>query len=63
MELTKTLERLFPGLALRHTKKRIQLAAAKRVYDAAKGSNYHVQPTDARSADGRDGRGSGCARR
>lgn len=52
MELSKTLERLFPGFMLRHTKKRIQLAAAKRVYDAAKGSNYHVSPTDARSADG-----------
>lgn len=52
MELNKTLERLFPGLMLWHTKKRIQLAAAKRVYDAAQGSNYHVAPTDSRSPDG-----------
>ena len=50
--LTKTLERLFPALMLRHTKNRILLEQAKRVYDAAKKSNYHVMPTDARSADG-----------
>lgn len=52
MELSKTLERLFPALMLRHTKNRILLEAAKRVYDAAKASSYRVSPTDNRSADG-----------
>ena len=50
--LTKTLERLFPALMLRHTKNRILLEQAKRVYDAAQASIYRVSPTDARSADG-----------
>ena len=52
MELGKTLERFFPALMLRHTKNRILLEQAKRVYDAAKSSAYHVMPTDSRSADG-----------
>ena len=44
-------ERAFPSVALWHKRKRIQLEMAARVYDAAKGSSYHVAPTDARSGD------------
>ena len=52
MELNKVFDRLFPGFALRRMKSLIRLEQAKRVYDAAKSSSYHVMPTDSRSADG-----------
>ena len=45
-------ERWFPGLALQLIRARIRLDAAKRVYDAAKASTYHIVPDGrGRSAD------------
>ncbi|MDH3595722.1 MAG: phage portal protein [Rhodospirillales bacterium] len=49
--MTGLLERHFPGLALARLKARIRLEHAKRVYDAAKNTDYRSRPTDTRSGD------------